>query len=97
MIKIILAEADGDMRLILNQILIDAGYNVRSFPEGAAIINRQLEEWPDIFILDQEIPTIDGIALSKFLKANTKIEKHSHHNDFYLSRTKEARCEKWCE
>lgn len=71
MAKILLAEHDQDLRFILNRVLNDAGHNVESLNEGSPIVNGQVK-WPDVFILDQQIPTIDGLAISKYLKINSE-------------------------
>src|SRR5688572_13595995 len=69
MAKILVAEHDNDLRFILDRILNDAGHHVESLNEGSSIVNGQVK-WPDVFILDQQMPTIDGLALSKYLKIN---------------------------
>lgn len=65
--KILLAEDDPDIRLILKMVLKDAGYEVETLPAGHALVERR-DRWPDLFILDKALPTIDGLALCKFLK-----------------------------
>jgi DNA-binding response OmpR family regulator len=65
--KILIAEDDADIRFILNLVLNEAGYDVQPFPSGTPIIEGECE-WPDLFILDKALPTIDGLALCKFLK-----------------------------
>ena len=69
MTKILLAADDQDLRFMLHQMLSNAGYEVESLNEGSDIVNGRVG-WPDIFILDQQISKIDGIALSKYLKIN---------------------------
>lgn len=65
--RILLAEDDPDIRLILKMVLQDAGYEVETLPAGHAIVEKR-DHWPDLFILDKALPTIDGLALCKFLK-----------------------------
>jgi DNA-binding response OmpR family regulator len=65
--KILLAEDDADIRFILNLILNDAGYSVEPLSEGNTIVEGK-HEWPDLFILDKALPTIDGFAICKYLK-----------------------------
>jgi DNA-binding response OmpR family regulator len=67
--KIIVAEDDKDILFILDMILNDAGYKVEALPEGTAIMDRK-SDWPDLFILDKDMPTIDGLAISKYLRLN---------------------------
>jgi DNA-binding response OmpR family regulator len=66
--KIIVAEDNSDMLFILDTVLKEEGYNVEAIPNGVAIVNESNREWPDLFILDKDMPYIDGIALAKFLK-----------------------------
>lgn len=65
--KILIAEDDKDILFILDMILNDAGYSVEPLPEGSSIVERK-KDWPDLFILDKHMPTIDGLALCKYLK-----------------------------
>jgi CheY-like chemotaxis protein len=71
MAKIVVAENDTDMQFILGQLLNGAGYNVEVLNEGSKIVNEQVDV-PDLFILDQQMPTIDGVALTKYLKINSR-------------------------
>ena len=65
--KIIVAEDDKDILFILDLILNDAGYKVEALPEGTKIMDRK-DDWPDLFILDKDMPTIDGLAICKYLR-----------------------------
>ena len=65
--KILVAEDDKDILLILEMILNDAGYRVEPVPDGKAIVDNR-RDWPDLFILDKDIPVIDGLAVCKYLK-----------------------------
>lgn len=65
--KILLAEDDEDIRFILNLVLHEAGYDVKPLPTGSEIVEGK-HEWPDLFILDKALPTIDGLAICKYLK-----------------------------
>ena len=65
--KIVLAEDDPDIRLILNMVLHEAGYEVEPLSTGDTIVEGK-HAWPDLFILDKALPVIDGLAICKFLK-----------------------------
>lgn len=69
--KILLIEDDADFCFILKNVLTKAGYTVGSLHEGKSIVERDFL-LPDMFILDNYIPTIDGIALCKYLKLQAK-------------------------
>lgn len=65
--KITLVEDDEDSSLMLQKVLSNAGYIVESLPEGTSIVGNNFSV-PDMFILDNFMPTIHGIALCKYLK-----------------------------
>ncbi len=65
--RIILIEDDTDARLLFKHVLTSAGYEVNDLSNGSSFMNASMPE-PDLFILDNNMPTIDGIALTKYLK-----------------------------
>ena len=65
--KILLVEDDRDASDIIQNHFSKAGYAVESFTEGRLIVERRFER-PDVFIFDNGLPVIDGIALCKYLK-----------------------------
>lgn len=72
MSKIItLVEDDLDAAVILTDVLVKAGYNVNTMRDGKTIVEQGFA-LPDIFILDNYIPTIHGVALCKYLKLKSK-------------------------
>lgn len=69
--KIVVAEDDKDILFVLKFILNEAGYEVEPMTDGKSIISRN-QDWPDLFILDNNMPTISGLALCKYLKLKRK-------------------------
>lgn len=65
--KIVIAEDDADIRLILNMLLKDAGYSVEAFSQASSIIDGKHDK-ADLFILDKDLPVIDGLAVCKYLR-----------------------------
>jgi DNA-binding response OmpR family regulator len=65
--RILVAEDDKDILLILNMMLNNAGYDVEPLPDGMSIVSGK-KNWPDLFILDKDMPSIDGLAICKYLK-----------------------------
>ena len=65
--KILIAENDPDILYILDVILKNAGYHVQVLNHGSPIVESQVD-LPDLFILDKDLPVIDGLAISKYLK-----------------------------
>ena len=72
--NIYVAEDDPDILLCLRTILEDAGYHVRGSARGTPIVEGNYSSI-DLFILDKALPTIDGLALCKFLK----VKKETRH------------------
>jgi DNA-binding response OmpR family regulator len=66
MTKIALVENDQDLRFIIERRLQNAGYEVTCFADATAILDYTISI-PDLFIIDKDIPAIDGLALCKFL------------------------------
>lgn len=69
--KILIAASDNDMLFLLNGFLKKSGFEVSCCSDGSDIIEGKIS-LPDVFILDKEIRSIDGIAISKFLKLHRK-------------------------
>jgi|SRR5688572_15118421 DNA-binding response OmpR family regulator len=71
--RITLVEDDVDAAMMLTKLLSNAGYSVTSLHEGTSLVARDFS-LPDLFILDNFMPTIHGVALCKYfkLRANTK-------------------------
>lgn len=71
--RIVLVEDDLDIRSILDQLLSDAGYSVTALHEGREILELHFPA-PSLFILDINLPNIDGIAICKFLKLQAHLK-----------------------
>jgi two-component system alkaline phosphatase synthesis response regulator PhoP len=65
--KILVADDDSDTRYMLQLLLDHAGYEVECLNEGASLVERS-GPWPDLFILDRNMPMLDGLALCKYLR-----------------------------
>jgi CheY-like chemotaxis protein len=57
---------------VLEYILADAGYSVVSALNGQDALARLRETVPDLIILDYMMPVMDGAALIKILRADSK-------------------------
>jgi FixJ family two-component response regulator len=69
--KILLIEDDEDTRATLSRMLTKGGYAVQTLVDGRQLLEPGFP-LPDVFILDHHIPTIDGVALTKFLKIQAR-------------------------
>ena len=68
--RIVVAEDDKDMLLIIMKLLRGKGYEVLGLTNGTSIVEG-LGDWPDLFVLDKEMDFIDGVAITKYLKMHT--------------------------
>lgn len=65
--RILVVENDEDTLFLIEDAFTRAGYVVETCTAGSGIVEFR-HPIPDVFILDQGLPAIDGIALSKFLR-----------------------------
>lgn len=65
--KIILVEDDRDSCLLFRHVLISAGYEIAHFFDGKDLLNNS-ESDCSLYILDNCLPSIDGAAITKYLR-----------------------------
>jgi two-component system phosphate regulon response regulator PhoB len=65
--NILLVEDNQDSLNLMRTILTEAGFTVTTMTDGIQIVEKNFVS-PDVIILDNAMPVIDGIALCKFLK-----------------------------
>jgi DNA-binding response OmpR family regulator len=65
--KILIVEDDEDTLFLLKTALTRSGYNVETCTGGSGLVEFK-HSLPDLFIIDKGLPTIDGLAITKFLK-----------------------------
>lgn len=75
--KVLVVDDDLDHRLIVAEMLVNAGYSVTTAKDGEIALNALLlnEDKPDLIILDLMMPTKDGLA---FRREQRNIEGISH-------------------
>lgn len=66
--RICIVEDDQDARFLLEANLTRSGYNLEIFSSGYPILAKE-EQWPKLFILDIELPGINGLEICKWIKA----------------------------
>jgi DNA-binding response OmpR family regulator len=69
--KILLIDDDRDSCILLKRLLTDAGYHIDTLFEGKTIVDGTYS-CPDLFIIDNTLPTIDGFAICKYLRLQEK-------------------------
>ncbi len=57
---VLVVEDDSDLVALMELVLSDAGYRVRTAPEGGAALARVAEEMPGLILLDMRMPGMNG-------------------------------------
>ena len=67
--SVLVVEDDADLVSLLELVLTDAGYRVRTAPEGAAALARVAEEMPGLILLDMRMPGMNGWEFAREFRA----------------------------
>jgi len=68
--RIILVEDDLHIQDIFKVILEMNGFEVECLDSGSALYEKK-DHWPDLFILDNMLPTANGVEVCQFLKSRS--------------------------
>lgn len=66
---ICIIEDDESIQDVLSIILKRAGYKIEIYSEGNAVLQGDYL-LPDLFLIDKQLPGVDGITICKHLKEN---------------------------
>jgi DNA-binding response OmpR family regulator len=72
--KVLVVEDDVDVRDLVVLALNHAGFDVLVEGDGAAGLDRALEELPDVVILDWMMPRPNGVEVCRALRADPRAE-----------------------
>jgi CheY-like chemotaxis protein len=70
--RILVADDDADVRLVLRVILERVGYEVTEATDGTEVLSMTGAEKPDLILLDYAMPKLDGKRTLEQLKADPK-------------------------
>ncbi|MCX7045281.1 MAG: response regulator [Candidatus Sumerlaeota bacterium] len=74
-IKALLADDNKEIRDLIRISLESNGISVISKQNGVEVLEEIKKDTPDVFILDMDMPQLDGYALIENLKANESWRK----------------------
>lgn len=57
---VLVVEDDADLLVLMEMILLDAGYRVRTARDGRAALDRVAEAMPAVVLLDMRMPGMNG-------------------------------------
>lgn len=67
--RIYIAEEDKELQKRLSTGLKNQGFDVSVFDSGYPIVE-MMDNWPDVFLIDIELPGINGLEVCKWLKSH---------------------------
>jgi DNA-binding response OmpR family regulator len=79
--SVYIAEEDKVFQRRLSSALKQNGFDVNVFDSGYPLV-AMMDNWPDIFLVDIELPGINGLEVCKWLKSH---ESSSHIPVIFLS------------
>jgi DNA-binding response OmpR family regulator len=68
--RILAVDDDPRIRRFVGRVLAAAGHEVETVGDAEGALARLLESRPDLFLLDINLPGMDGLALARKLAAN---------------------------
>lgn len=72
---VLIVDDDDALREILAELIAEAGYPVRTAPNGAVALDvlSEIREAPVLMLLDRMMPVLDGIAVIERLRATGEL------------------------
>lgn len=74
MSEILFADDDAAMREMVSDILLNAGHRVRLVENGQAALDEVRRSPPDLVLLDQRMPSLNGLQVCRSLKDDPRLE-----------------------
>ncbi|MGQ9481035.1 MAG: GGDEF domain-containing response regulator [Chloroflexus sp.] len=70
--RILVAEDEPDVGMLLREILASEGYEVELVPNGHLLVERAQEQPPDLILVDLLMPLMDGLEAIRQLRNDTR-------------------------
>ncbi len=67
--RVYIVEEDKSLQNTLKSTLKRNGFDVQVFDSGYPIVS-MMDNWPDLFLIDIELPDINGLEICKWLKSH---------------------------
>ena len=72
-LKILVAEDDADIRLMMRMLLGMKGYRVVEARDGQETVDVATQERPDLILMDLQLPRLNGFAVARFVRQTDSI------------------------
>jgi DNA-binding response OmpR family regulator len=74
-LKVLIAEDDGDVRLLMSTLLGMKGYRVFEARDGEETLDVAKDVRPDIILVDLQLPRLNGFAVARFLRQTDTLRR----------------------
>jgi two-component system KDP operon response regulator KdpE len=72
--RVLIVDDEPRVREGLKHVLVTQGYEVRTAADGFAALEEIAHERPDVLLLDIRLPGLDGVELSRRIRAVSRLE-----------------------
>jgi DNA-binding response OmpR family regulator len=73
--RILIADDDANMLLLMEYHLVKQGYDVATAGDGVTALRNAIDETFDLFLLDVTLPGMSGLELCRQLRADARYEQ----------------------
>lgn len=70
MARVLIVDDDPAIRTLLNELLVDEGYDTLLAADGETAVNLALSEQPQLILMDLMLPVMDGAMATRLIKSN---------------------------
>src|SRR5947209_16401758 len=77
-LKILVAEDDADIRLMMRMLLGMKGYRVVEARDGQETVDVATKERPDLILMDLQLPRLNGFAVARDRKSTRLNSSHAN-------------------
>jgi two-component system cell cycle response regulator DivK len=72
--RILVVEDQEDLRGVLRTLLTGSGYEVTEAVDGQDGVTKAKSEWPDLVLMDIQLPVLDGYEATRQIKADPNLK-----------------------